>query len=151
MVAVGMISVVLGGRAIWTVPASFVLALPVGAAAGYWGLPLQHAEFGVAASVVVLGTALAVRSLARLTPIVFIAVVFFGLCHGFAHGIEMPRTASPARFSVGFMSASVFLHIAGLFMAEVLSAGPVQVRLRRAIGVAMAIAGVWMIPAHASA
>ena len=142
MIAVGMVSVVLGGKAIWTVPASFVFALPVGAAVGYLALRLPNIEIGVSVSVVMLGLALTFRNLSHWRPGVFAGVVFFGLCHGYAHGIEMPRSASPTSFAVGFMSASIFLHVFGLFVAEMLSGAVIYVRVRQLIGAMMAGIGI---------
>jgi len=85
MVAVGMVSVVLGGAAIWRVPAAFLAAMLAGAMAGYAGWRVAHVEIGVAASVLLLGIALTLPSLVRWRHAVFGGVVLFGLCHGHAH------------------------------------------------------------------
>ncbi|MDD5322904.1 MAG: HupE/UreJ family protein [Methylococcales bacterium] len=37
-----------------------------------------------------------------------IIVVFFGFFHGFAHGQEMPASASLMSFALGFMMATIF-------------------------------------------
>src|SRR5262249_28941032 len=55
MMTVGIFAWQLGGRALWLVPAAFVLAMAIGAALGVGGVPLPFVEFAVAASVVVLG------------------------------------------------------------------------------------------------
>jgi len=75
MVAVGLLSAQMGGRAIWTVPAAFVSVMAAGGALGILGLPIPFVEFGIAFSVVALGIALAARSQQRwtccLTSLVF--------------------------------------------------------------------------------
>ena len=151
MVAVGMISVVLGGAAVWRVPTAFLLAMSIGAAAGYAGWRITHVEVAVAASVLLLGIALTLPTLAGWYNAVFGAVVIFGLSHGHAHGLELPSAAAPLQFSFGFLSASLFLHVCGLFCAEVLSKTLWQARLRQLIGACMAAAGVWFLAAAAGA
>jgi urease accessory protein len=38
----------------------------------------------------------------------------FALFHGYAHGLEMPQAASPARYALGFVLATACLHGAGI-------------------------------------
>lgn len=147
MVGVGMVSVVLGGAAVWRVPAAFMMAMLVGAVAGYAGWRIRHVELGVAWSVLMLGTALTFPSLARWHRAVFAGVVVFGFCHGHAHGLELPESAAPLQYSFGFLVASLFLHVCGLFGADVMSGAPWPVRLRRCSGALMAAAGIWFVAA----
>jgi len=65
MVAVGLFAAQLGGRALWLVPASFVTAMAAAGLAGMNGVALPMTEVGIAASIAVLGGAIALR-LARL-------------------------------------------------------------------------------------
>ena len=46
-------------------------------------------EFGIILSVILLGLAIAIEKKLSV-GITMIFVVFFGLCHGAAHGLEMP-------------------------------------------------------------
>jgi len=147
MVAVGMVSVVLGGAAIWRVPAAFLAAMLTGAIAGYAGWRVAHVELGVASSVLLLGIALTLPSLVRWRHAVFGGVILFGLCHGHAHGLELPRSTAPLQYSFGFLAASLFLHVCGLFGAELMSGAPWQVRLRQSFGALMAAAGAWFVAA----
>lgn len=151
MVAVGMVSVMLGGKAIWRVPAVFLSAMLVGAAVGYEGWRIPHIELGIALSVLLLGVAVVLPSLERLRSVVFGCVALFGLCHGHAHGLELPRAAAPLAFSFGFLLTSLFLHICGLFIAEVMSGALWRVRARQAIGLMMTAAGAWFLSAVALA
>jgi len=38
----------------------------------------------------------------------------FGLLHGYAHGLELPSSASPVAFAFGFLAATAALHLVGV-------------------------------------
>jgi urease accessory protein len=38
----------------------------------------------------------------------------FALFHGYAHGTELPEAAAPALYAIGFITATVLLHGAGI-------------------------------------
>ena len=61
MVAVGLYAAMLGGRALWLVPATFVTVMALGGALGTAGIALPYVEIGIGISVVVLGLAVALR------------------------------------------------------------------------------------------
>ena len=147
MVAVGMVSVVLGRAAVWQVPAAFLAAMVVGATAGFLGLRVPYGELAVAASVLLLGLALMIPSLTQWRAAVYAGVGLFGLSHGHAHGVELPGSAAPLPFSFGFLIASLFLHVCGLFAAEFLSERPWQIQLRQLIGGVIAAAGASFVAA----
>jgi urease accessory protein len=147
MIAVGMVSVVLGGSAVWRVPATFLLAMLVGATVGYAGWHLPQIEFGVAMSVILLGVAVMFMRLDSWRLAVTGAVAAFGFCHGHLHGMELPDSAAPLHFSFGFLLSSLFLHILGLFAAEMLSGARWRVRLRQSTGGAIAVTGLcFLVP-----
>ncbi len=113
MMAVGLLSVQLGGRAVWTVPATFVAFLIGGGALGLAGLELPAVEGIIALSVLVLGLAIAAQ--VRLQIVVAMAAVgVFAIFHGHAHGTEIPQLAAPAGYVTGFALASAVLHLAGV-------------------------------------
>jgi urease accessory protein len=113
MVAVGLLAARLGGRALWLVPASFVIAMAAAGVAGMAGIALPYAEAGIAISVVVLGV-VAVFGLAMPVAAAMGLVAFFAVFHGYAHGIEMPETASGLAYGAGFVAATALLHAAGI-------------------------------------
>src|SRR6266481_1506857 len=112
MVTVGIFAWQLGGRALWLVPATFVLAM-AGGALGMAGVPVPFVELGIAASVIVLG---AVVAFARRAPVaVAVGLVgVFAIFHGHAHGTEMPLDATSGAYAAGFMLATALLHAAGI-------------------------------------
>ena len=59
MVSVGILSAQIGGRAIWTVPATFVAVMAFGGLLGYVDIGLTAIEAGIAISVLALGIAIA--------------------------------------------------------------------------------------------
>jgi urease accessory protein len=143
MVAVGLYASLLGGRALWLVPASFVGVMAIGGALGIAGIGVPYVEFGIALSIVVLGLAVALRlSIPTLAAMALVGV--FAIFHGHAHGGEMPQDASGYSYAAGFMLATALLHAAGVAIG--LIAGRLTAlggsRLTQAAGGGMALAGV---------
>jgi urease accessory protein len=142
MIAVGLWAVQLGGRALWAVPASFVLAMLAGAGIAFAGIAMPADEFGIAGSVILLG--LLIAGAARVPTLAGCGVVtVFALFHGQAHGLAMPATASPLLYGLGFVLATAALHGAGLGLG--LAGGRIGAALGhrslRAAGAAVAGAG----------
>ena len=111
MVTVGLLAWQLGGRALWLVPASFVLAMAAGGALAMAGIPVPFVEVGIAASVIVLGAMVALGTKAPLAITMALAALF-AIFHGHAHGSEMPLDAGGVAYGAGFVLASALL-IAG--------------------------------------
>jgi urease accessory protein len=140
MVAVGLWAAQLGGRALWLVPAGFVVAMLAGAALGWAGIGVIPAEAGILASVLLLG--LLVAFAVRLPLALGLVVVgAFALCHGHAHGAELPAGADALAFAAGFAAATALLH--GLGVAGGLAAR--DGRLLRWSGAGIATAGLVLI------
>jgi urease accessory protein len=146
MVAVGVLAALLGGRAMWLVPTSFVAMAAVGGVLGVQGVPVPFVEFGISASVILLGLAIALQ--AKL-PLGWAAglVGLFGLYHGYAHGAEMPADASGLGYGVGFLAATAMLHIAGIGLGLGIAqlAKSSATRFARTGGAAIALAGVALL------
>ena len=143
MVAVGLFAAHLGGRALWLVPAAFVVVMAAGGALGIAGIAVPFVETGIALSVVVLGLAVALRvSVPVLAAMALVG--FFAVFHGDAHGAEMPVDASGAGYAAGFLAATALLH--GIGIAIGLTVGKLgDLAGRRAVqfaGGAMALAGI---------
>lgn len=147
MVAVGMFAAKLGGRALWLVPATFVLMMAAGGALGISQIGLPLVEIGIAMSVITLGGLVAMQL--PLSNVAAIAIVaFFAIFHGYAHGSEMPATASVAQFAFGFMLATALLHVIGIAAGlGILKLGSraSAARLTQAGGTAMSAAGVGLL------
>ena len=120
MASVGVVSAILGSRTIWSIPALFVAAMCVGGILGLNGIVLPRAELWIAVSLVALGLMIAsggaVSPAGRKLPF-WVAAVFvmtFGAAHGNAHGLEIPATAGPVAFTVGFLIGTTALHLIGV-------------------------------------
>src|SRR6186713_604314 len=97
MVAVGIWGAFLGRPLVWVLPVAFPLVMVVGGVLGIAGVPLPHVEVGIAASVIVLGLAIATAWRAPVGLAVAI-VAIFAIFHGHAHGTELPSAASPEAY-----------------------------------------------------
>lgn len=114
IVSVGLWAGLRGGASRWLAPASFVAAMVAGAgwAAGAPGLALIEAM--IAASVIVAGWMLASRAGIGAWPAAVLVGVF-ALAHGYAHGTEMPVSASGLLYGVGFVIATAMLLAGGVW------------------------------------
>lgn len=113
MVGVGLWGAFLGSPAIWILPVVFPLVMTVGGALGIIGVPLPAVETGIAMSAIVLG---AMVAFAVRPPIWIAALIvgFFAIFHGYAHGAELPTSANPLAFSLGFVISTGLLHLTGI-------------------------------------
>ena len=144
MIAVGAWSAQLGGRAIFSVPLAFVVAMFIGGIIGFTHSNLPFAEKGIAVSVLLLGLAIALE---RRLPI-FLAVVgvgLFGICHGYAHGYEMPSVTNKYFYVMGFLITTACLHLVGAIGGLlILENKHGRIYLRLCGGIAIII-GIWLI------
>jgi urease accessory protein len=143
MVAVGIWGATLGAPLIWALPVAFPFMMVVGGVLAIFGVPLPYVELGVALSVLVLGTAIALRWKAPLPAAVAI-VAFFGLLHGYAHGSELPGSAAPAAYAAGFVISTGLLHLAGIALGNVKKVLHGE-KLLQAAGALIALVGAWLI------
>jgi len=109
MIAVGLWGAQLGAPAIWVLPLAFPLVMAAGALLGLLGVPVPGVEYGIAASAIVLGVAVAFE---LRPPLVVAALIVggFAIFHGHAHGSELPPGQSALLYSFGFVIATGGLH-----------------------------------------
>ena len=144
MLSVGILSAQIGGRAIWTVPATFVTVMALGGILGFINIGLRSTELGIAASLVILGSIIAAE---RKLPVrlAMVGVGFFAIFHGYAHGSEMPQTAEPVAYAAGFLTGTALIHIAGVVIGDIArhyQRGPSVLRVG---GLLIAITGILFI------
>lgn len=116
----------------------------LGALAAVAGYGLPAAEAGIASSVLVLGllVAFAVKMPAwGGLPV----VALFAVAHGYAHGLEVPAGSTLVTYGMGFIIATVMLHLVGLFAGQVVQAR--STGTVRAIGTGVAAGGVYLLAA----
>jgi len=143
MAGVGLLGFVIGGRALWLVPAAFVAMMAVGGALGVAGIGLPFVEAGIALSVVVIGAALAFGGSVPLALAMALAGGF-AVFHGHAHGTEMPLAASGLTYGLGFMAATALLHGLGIGAGFALNAvaGEASRRAARVGGALLSVSGL---------
>jgi urease accessory protein len=142
MIAVGLWAAQRGGRALWLVPATFVSVMIAGGILGMGHAGIPYVEQGIAASVLVLGVLIAAA--VRLPVVASAAIVgLFALFHGYAHGAEMPATASGLAYGIGFVIATASLHLCGIGLG-LLAKRFASANLIRYAGGAIAACGVYL-------
>ena len=153
MVSVGIVSAQIGGRAIWTIPATFVLMMIVGGIIGMLvevfffdleTLVFYVVEFGIVFSVILLGLAIAIERKIS-TNIIMIFISIFGMCHGLAHGMEMPWAVNPILFALGFASGTATLHLFGVGIGSLAIKTKFSSIVLRIVGVGCALFGISLL------
>ena len=168
MVSVGIISAQIGGRAIWTVPTTFVCIMILGGIIGIFAeinkgigdesILLSEInsvnyfadyiylliEIGIILSVILLGLAIAINK--KISGyLIFIFVGVFGFCHGTAHGLEMPWAFNPILFALGFATGTATLHLFGVGIGHFALKTFFSSILLRVIGLFCAVYGSYLI------
>ncbi|KPC50559.1 HupE/UreJ family protein [Amantichitinum ursilacus] len=113
MVAVGLWGAQLGRPAIWVLPVTFPLVMCIGGVIGVLGIYLPGIEIGIALSALILGAMIVLAARPPL-PVAGVIVALFAICHGYAHGAELPQSANPLTFAIGFVCATGLLHACGI-------------------------------------
>jgi hydrogenase/urease accessory protein HupE len=118
MLAVGLWAAQQRGPALWRIPLTFVAMMGVGGLVGVTGAHVPGVEAAILLSVAVFGVLVA-RRIRLGTGVTMLLVGFFAFFHGFAHGQEMPGSASLVTFALGFIFATIILHALGLLTGRV--------------------------------
>jgi urease accessory protein len=145
MIAVGLWAAQRGGRALWLVPASFVLIIAMGGVVGAMNIFAPFAEHGIILSVLLLG--LLIAGSVRLSMPASAAIVgLFAMFHGLAHGVEMPADSTGIAYGVGFVLSTAFLHGLGITVALLIDRAARRGYLRL-VGAAIAVSGthLWVL------
>lgn len=140
MVAVGLWGAFLGAPAVWLLPVIFPTVMAFGGALGVMGVPLPAIETGIALSGIVLG----LMVLLATKPPIWVAAVLvgiFAIFHGHAHGTELPTSANPMTYSIGFVISTGLLHLSGIALG-LLTRFPWGIPLVRGCGGVIACVGL---------
>jgi len=143
MVAVGIWGAQLGAPAIWVLPITFPLVMAVGGVLGVLQVPLPMPEVVIALSALVLGAAVAMR-LRLPFAAAAIVVAVFAIFHGHAHGAELPSSANPLAYGVGFVVTTGLLHLCGITIG-LLTRWPAGERVIQGLGAVIAALGCYFL------
>lgn len=142
MVSIGIWGATLGRPLVWVLPVAFPMMMVVGGVLGMAGMPVPYIEPGISGSVVVLGLCIAAAWRAPIAIAIAIVAVF-GIFHGYAHGAELPSSASPAEFVAGFVICTGTLHVAGIGLGFFNQFAFGQ-KILRGAGTMIAASGLWI-------
>ena len=144
MFAVGLWGAQMGGSQLWQLPVTFPIIMLLGVMLAILGVPLPHVELGIALSIITLGAAI---GFAWHPPswIALTLISFFAICHGYAHGAELPKTVSPTDFAIGFVIATGLIHILGIGVGLFLQKKMMKGLLIRYLGVVIALIGLYFL------
>jgi urease accessory protein len=142
MVAVGLWAAQGGGRKIWLLPATFMAMLAGGASIAMQWPSLPLVETGIATSILALGLLI---GLSKQLPANFSVAItaLFGLLHGYAHGLELPQSAAPAAYALGFLAATATLHLSGIAVG--VATRKRYAMLSQLLGGAIAVSGAYLL------
>lgn len=145
MLAIGLWAVQNRRSALWVLPAAFPLMMVLGALLAVAGMQTSLAEPGIAASLAVLGLLIA---FAVRMPVwgAALLVSVFGMLHGYAHGLEMPSDATMGMFGLGFVAATLLLHLCGVALG-MLARQPRALAMLRVAGMGIAAMGMYFLAA----
>lgn len=143
MVLVGILAFQTGGRAIWLLPLCFLAAMAGAGLLGMAGISVPFVEQGIMLSIVVLGAVVAFGFVAPVS-LAAILVGLFAVFHGYAHGAEMPETASGLAYGAGFLAATALLHALGIGIGALFAhlAKARGLELARWVGSAASLTGI---------
>lgn len=140
--AVGWIAWTVGRRLGTMIVAGFLLSMIAGITLGRFSLSGGYIEQGLALSVAGLGVLLAL-SRSCPAPLRVALVVSFGLCHGLAHGTELPAGISAPAWGMAMVTGTSLICAAGTVLGTLSSQlGPVMPRLA---GAALTVTGVTLL------
>jgi urease accessory protein len=143
MLAVGLWGAFLGAPAIFILPVVFPLVMALGGVLGILSMPLPGVETGIAVSATILGMMVALAARPPLWAAA-LAVGVLAICHGHAHGAELPPGADAVAYSAGFVVATGALHLCGIAFGLLARWHAGRVAVRTAGG-AIAIAGLMFL------
>lgn len=144
MLAVGLWGAQMGGRAVWSLPATFPLIMCIGGVLGMLGVaPPGLIPLGIGLSLIALGGVIAAAWKAP-EAVALVVVSFFAMFHGYPHGEIAPAAADPAAYTVGFVVSTGLIHILGILVG--LGLGRIQGgRLVRGLGGLIMLSGVYFL------
>lgn len=149
MLAVGMWVAQPGASTLRKLPLIFALMLIVGASLGLAGVVVPLLEPVIAASVLILGLAIATRW--RVSPVIAgLMIAGFAVFHGVAHGrvladvVVLTSTGSLAAYFTGLGLATLALQSVGILLAYLIRQSSRQ-ELTVASGISLATTGIVLL------
>ncbi|MFA6052253.1 MAG: HupE/UreJ family protein [Methylobacter sp.] len=106
LMAVGLIAAKQGGRALVAFPFTFLALMAAGALLNVYAIQLPFVEPLITVSIIAFGLLVSVNQKQR-SKILFMAVSFFAVFHGYAHAAEIPADSSATLYFSALMLMSL--------------------------------------------
>lgn len=142
MIAIGVWAAQAGGRTCWLAPLTTVLFMALGGSLGMNVKTVPFVEHAIVTSILVLGLLITVTRKLPIIAVLSIIAVFAAI-HGFAHGIELPRSVNTVAYGQGILLGSVLVQLASICTTTfIIKLG--QTRLVQLSGALLAVSGIVM-------
>jgi urease accessory protein len=115
LLAVGICAAKQGGKALILFPGIFLALMSTGALINSYGIQIPFIETLITVSIMLFGLLVSVDR-KQLSGLLFIAVSFFAVCHGYAHAAEIPQNVSAANYFLALMLMSLMICIGGILV-----------------------------------
>lgn len=125
---------------------AFPAGMVLGAMLALGGLALPGTEWGIGLSGLALGV-LVWRQWSLPAGLSILMATGFGLCHGYAHGAEIPQTVSVIPYVAGFLGSTLLLHLTGFAAARLGLNGTHPRGLLRLSGLAVSLLSAGLLVA----
>lgn len=112
LVAVGICAAKQGGKAFILFPGIFLALMSVGALISSYAIQIPFIEPLITVSIVVFGLLVSVNQ-KQLSRLLFIAISFFAVFHGYAHAAEIPQDSSVIGYFSALLLMSLMICISG--------------------------------------
>jgi urease accessory protein len=143
---IGFIIPTLKDKNYWHIPLGFTLAMAISGWMGIGTDGFMNMEMGIAASVVLLGTILALTT--KPPYLLFaIASIIIAYFHGYAHGVEMPESSSAFVYIAGYSIGVMLLFLVSISLVNIMYKWnkPLSMQSVKAIGVCIMLAGLFIL------
>jgi urease accessory protein len=117
--------------------------MALGGVLGIAEVPLPGVEILIALSGIVLGLMVVLKA----EPPIWAAAVIvgtFAVFHGYAHGTELPKSATPLAYSLGFVISTGLIHIGGISFG-LLTKWPKGLIAVRVLGGGIVLVGLYFL------
>ncbi|MFA5984754.1 MAG: HupE/UreJ family protein [Methylococcaceae bacterium] len=142
MLAVGVWAIMLGAKAWWQLPFSFLVAMVAGAGMAWLGFSLHASETLVAFTLLAIGLLLWQQT--RLSTLwAAMLVALFAVVHGYVHAVELTSDSNALAYAAGFLLGTALLHAIGLSLG-ILAAARLKL-LGKTMALACTVVGIALL------
>jgi urease accessory protein len=113
LVAVGICAAKQGGKAFILFPGMFLALMSAGALMSSYAIHIPSIELFISVSIMVFGLLVSVNH-KQLSRLLFTAIAYFAVFHGYAHAAEIPQDANVIGYFSALLLMSLMICISGI-------------------------------------